>query len=72
MSDPATVAPLGTPLTPAERRALAARDRTDTDAEAAELLGCSIHTLRAHLRNVRARLDVTTTQRAIRVVRPAA
>lgn len=66
MSDPSVTARRGTALTPAELRALSARDDADTDAEAAALLGCSVHTLRAHLRNARSRLGVHSTQRAIR------
>ena len=66
MADVATVAPRGSQLTPAERRALAVRDETDTDAQAAEILGCSVHTLRSHLRNARSRLGVHSTDRAIR------
>lgn len=66
MSDPSVTARRGSSLTPAELRALAARDDTDTDAAAAELLGCSVHTLRAHLRNARSRLGVRSTRRAIK------
>jgi DNA-binding CsgD family transcriptional regulator len=66
MSDPSVTARRGTPLTPAELRALEMREQVDTDAEAALLLGCSVHTLRAHLRNARSRLGVRSTQRAIR------
>lgn len=65
MADAATVARPGTQLTPAERRALEVRATTDTDAEAAAILGCSLHTLRSHLRNARSRLGVRSTQRAI-------
>lgn len=72
VSDPALTAPPGTALTQAELRALAARDETDTDAEAAELIGCSIHTLRAHLRNARSRLGVRSTRRAITRTRVSA
>lgn len=66
MSDPSITAPRGSALTAAERRALEVRAETDTDADAAELLGCSVHTLRAHLRNARSRLGVRSTHRAIR------
>lgn len=68
MSDRATVAPFGTALTPAERYALRVRDQVDTDAEAAERLGISIHTLRNHLANARSKLGVRSTRRAIRAV----
>lgn len=67
MADALTIAPKGTPLTPAERRALQARYWTDTDAEAAAVLGISVHTLRAQLANARSRLGVARTERAIRV-----
>ena len=66
MSDPATVAPYGTALTTGERRALAVRAECDSDAEAADRLGISIHTLRSHLRNARSRLGVRSTARAAR------
>lgn len=69
MSDPSITARHGTDLTIAERRALEVRDETDTDADAAAILGCSIHTLRSHLRNARSRLGVRSTQRAIRKAR---
>ena len=68
MSDPSITARRGTALTASERRALEARADTDTDAEAAEVIGCSVHTIRAHLRNARSRLGVRSTQRAIREV----
>jgi DNA-binding CsgD family transcriptional regulator len=66
VSDPTLTAPLGSALTPAERRALEARGQVDTDAEAARALGISVHTLRAHLANARSRLGVRRTDRAIR------
>jgi len=66
MSDPSVTARRGTALTPAEITALRVRGETDTDADAAVLLGCSVHTLRSHLRNARSRLGVHSTQRAIR------
>ena len=66
MSDPSVTARRGTGLTPAELRVLEVRDDVDTDADAALLLGCSVHTVRAHLRNARSRLGVHSTQRAIR------
>lgn len=69
MSDPSVTARRGTALTPAERHALEVRDATDTDAQAAAIIGCSVHTLRAHLRNARSRLGVRSTQRAIGKVR---
>lgn len=69
MSDPSVTARRGSPLTPAEQRALELRDQVDTDAQAAELYGCTVHTLRAHLRNARSRLGVHSTRRAIAKVR---
>lgn len=69
MSDPATTARPGSPLTPGELAALRAREAADTDAEAAAALGVSIWTLRAHLRNARSRLGVRSTGRAIRKAR---
>ena len=66
MSDPATCAPFGTRLTPAEQRALAARAEADSDTQAAALLGISVHTLRVQLANVRSRLGVHSTGSAIR------
>lgn len=66
MSDPETIARRGTPLTPRELQVLRAREDADTDAEAAASLGISKWTLRAHLKNVRSRLGVRSTARAIR------
>jgi DNA-binding CsgD family transcriptional regulator len=66
MSDPSVTARRGTALTPAELRVLEIRGDTDSDAAAAAVLGCSVHTVRAHLRNARSRLGVHSTQRAIR------
>jgi DNA-binding CsgD family transcriptional regulator len=65
VSDTSVTARRGSALTPAEIRALEVRDTTDTDAEAARVIGCSVHTLRAHLRNARSRLGVHSTRRAI-------
>ena len=67
MSDPATNAPYGSPLTTRELQALRARDNADTDEEAAQRLGISVHTMRCHLANARSRLGVRTTHRAIRI-----
>jgi DNA-binding CsgD family transcriptional regulator len=67
MSDPATNAPYGSPLTSREIQVLRARDNADTDEEAAAKLEISVHTLRSHLANVRSRLGVRTTHRAIRI-----
>lgn len=58
------------PLTTAERYAIRIRDQVDTDAEAAARLGISIHTLRKHLANVRSKLGVRSTSRAIREAAP--
>jgi DNA-binding CsgD family transcriptional regulator len=66
VSDPSVTARRGTALTPAELTALRVRDETDTDNDAAALIGCSVHTLRSHLRNARSRLGVRSTQRAIK------
>ncbi len=65
MADPATVAPLGTPLTPAESRVLAVMCDAATEREAATELGISPHTVHAHLANARSRLGVKTTRQAI-------
>lgn len=70
MADSATVARQGTPLTPAERRALETRWWTDTDQEAADKLGISVTTLRGYLKNARSRLGVRSTGRAIRKAGP--
>lgn len=70
MSDPSVVARRGTELTTAELRALQVRDEVDTDAAAAAILGCSVHTLRSHLRNARSRLGVRSTRRAIKKALP--
>ena len=65
MADPSTVAPFGTSLTAAEREVLAVRALVDSDAEAAVRLGKSVHTVREQLANIRSRLGVRTTARAI-------
>lgn len=67
MSDVATVAVQGTELTSFELRALIARAEADSDQEAAARLGCSVHTLRSHLKNARSRLGVHSTGRAIQI-----
>lgn len=54
--------------TPAERRALWAVLRFGTVKSAAFALGRSPRTVEAQLATVRARLDVTTTVEAIRVM----
>lgn len=68
MSDPATVAPPGTPLTAAEERALRLMAVVASEAEAARDLGVSRHTVHAHLRNARSRLGVRTTRQAVGLV----
>lgn len=65
MSDPALVAPLGSPLTPRERAVLESwwRHRASRSPErrVADELGISRFTVHAHLANVRSRLGVTKT-----------
>lgn len=55
-------------ITPGERRALEAVLKHGTVKGAANAIGRSPRTLDAQLRSVRARLDVTTTIEAVRVV----
>lgn len=61
-------APAGSPITPAERRALDAVLRHGTVKSAATRLGKSPATIDHQLRNVRARLGVSTTIEAVRIV----
>lgn len=68
MSDPALVARLGTPLTPAERRVIAVMRDCDSEAEAARRLNISRHTVHNHLSNARSRLGVRSTRRLLSVV----
>ena len=69
MSDPADVGRPGSPLTPAERRALEAVARTGTVKGAAAALGRRPKTIEHQLATARARLRVTTTIEAYRIVR---
>ncbi len=62
LSDPNTIARQGTRLTPAERRVVAAMRTARSEAEAAEVLGLSPHTVHQHLRNARARRGARTTR----------
>ena len=57
-----------TPVTPAEKAALEAVLRHGTAKGAASALGKSPRTVEDQLASVRARLDVTTTIEAVRVV----
>jgi DNA-binding CsgD family transcriptional regulator len=70
MSDPATTAPYGSPLTAAELRVVRAMRVATSEADAARRLNLSPHTVKAHLRNARSRLGVKTTREL--VVRVAA
>jgi DNA-binding NarL/FixJ family response regulator len=74
LSNPIDVARPGTPLTPAERRALEAYARQGTYKGAAAALGRSAKTVQHQLAAARVRLGVTTTIEAYRRVRddPAA
>ena len=65
MSDRASVAPPGSPLTPAELRVIRAMRRCDTIAEAARLLGLSPNTVKEHLANARSRTRVRSTHRLL-------
>jgi DNA-binding NarL/FixJ family response regulator len=65
MSDTATVAPRGTPLTDRERQVLLAIATTGDLPGAARKLGLSYHTVRGHAQNARSRLGVRTTLQAI-------
>lgn len=67
MSDPATVAPFGTPLTDRERAVIDAVWRTGSIPSAARDLRISRHTARNHLANARSRLGARTTIEAIRL-----
>lgn len=66
MSDPAVVAPYGSPLTARERAVLLAVWETGGILPAARELGISRHTVRNHLVNARSRLGARTTLEAIR------
>ena len=68
MSNPVDVAPPGTVVTMAERRALEGVLRHGTIKGAACALGLSPRTIEHQLANVRSRLDVTTTIEAMRIV----
>ena len=63
LSDAETIA--GTRLTPAERRVVAAMRTARSEAEAAEVLGLSPHTVHQHLRNARARRGARTTRQLL-------
>jgi DNA-binding CsgD family transcriptional regulator len=67
VSDCATTAPYGSPLTPREREVLQAVWDAGNGPEAAARLGISRHTLRTHLQNARSRLGARTTLEAIRL-----
>lgn len=62
MSDPATVAPLGSDCTPAELRVIDVMRTARSEREAAIRLGLSVHTVHAHLRNARSRFGAKTTR----------
>lgn len=64
MTDKATVAPLGSPLTPAELKALRAWRLHGSAYTAAFVLNRSPHTIREQLRNARSRLGVHRTAEA--------
>jgi DNA-binding CsgD family transcriptional regulator len=49
-------------LTPQERRVIAAMQTARSEAEAAECLGLSRHTVHAYLRSARAKRNVRTTR----------
>ena len=49
-------------LTPAEERVVDAMRTADSEAEAAERLGLSRHTVHAYLRSARAKRNVRTTR----------
>jgi DNA-binding CsgD family transcriptional regulator len=66
MSDTATIAPPGSPLTRRELEALRAVWDAGNGTDAAANLGISRHTLRTHLQNARSRLGARTTLEAIR------
>ena len=61
MSNPADMARPGTPMTPAERRALEALRQFGTVKEAAHALGKSPKTVEHQLASARVRQGVTTT-----------
>lgn len=65
MTDLATVAPFGSPLTPAERRVIQVMRTADSYEHAARLLGISPNTVRNHLANARSRMGVKTTRQLI-------
>jgi DNA-binding CsgD family transcriptional regulator len=50
------------PLTPAEQRVVEAMRTAQNEADAAERLGLSRHTVHAYLRNARAKRNVRTTR----------
>jgi DNA-binding NarL/FixJ family response regulator len=72
MSSPADVAPLGSRLTPAERRALEAVSRCGTVKQAAVALGKRPKTIEGQLATARSRLGVATTIEAYRLTRDEA
>lgn len=72
MSCPVDVGRLGSPLTPAERRALEAVARLGTVKQAATALGKRPKTIEGQLATARSRLGVTTTIEAYRAVRDGA
>ena len=65
MSDTQTVARFGTPLTEAERRVIEAMRDADSEADAAQRLGISRHTVHGHLANARSRFGVRTTRQLL-------
>lgn len=68
MSDWPSTAPFGSELTPAERRTLDAMRTARSEADAAERLGLSRHTVHGHLRNARSRCGVQTTRELLMAV----
>lgn len=69
MSSPCDVGRTGSPLTPAERQAIEAVSRHGTVKGAAAALGKRPKTIEHQLATARARLGVTTTIEAYRVLR---
>jgi DNA-binding NarL/FixJ family response regulator len=67
MSEVATIAPPGSPLTTRELDALLAVWEAGNGPDAARLLGISRNTLRTHLQNARSRLGARTTLEAIKI-----
>ena len=68
MSDPATIARLGTALTPAEWRVIEVMRTARSEGEAAAALGLSRHTVHQHLRNARSRTGARSTRELLMTV----